>query len=392
VNIGQNLSDFGAIWPDSQAGARKYLPRISVAQGPTGHLGFLSLFDQNNFRFGSTVSHNRGKHNFRFGAEAQRDTVAQFNDHDGVNLSFDGRASSLGRGQNIFGYAMADFVMGRLSGFNTSGILDYNLSNWAYFFFAQDEWKLTPRLTLTPGLRYELYSPVSETNNKASAFFFGHRSEPVFERAPASGFPRRRRYSVRLHQTGSEQLCAASRLAYDVFGDGKTVVRGGFGVYYMYNPMQIRMWNAEGNPWRPAASGGEALLRDPVGYQQTVVYNQPPTPFNPDPTCSLSASPDERGGIQRGLRHAVQPAVERVRCARFRWKGHLGSCLCGQPGQAPSPDAARQLSRVRTRRNARNIEQRRPDRGYGHVSIIHSRANSWYDALQLTADTRLFKA
>ena len=71
---------------------------------------------------------------FRFGAEAQRDTVAQFNDHDGVNLSFDGRASSLGRGQNVFGYAMADFIMGRLSGFNASGILDYNLSSWAYFF------------------------------------------------------------------------------------------------------------------------------------------------------------------------------------------------------------------------------------------------------------------
>ncbi|HYI93898.1 MAG TPA: hypothetical protein VEX68_10165, partial [Bryobacteraceae bacterium] len=38
-----------------------------------------------------------------------------------------------------------------------------------------------------------------------------------------------------------------------------------------------------------------------------------------------------------------------------------------------------------------NIEARRPIAGYGHVSMIHSRANSWYDALQLTADTRLFK-
>jgi hypothetical protein len=31
----------------------------------------------------------------------------------------------------------------------------------------------------------------------------------------------------------------------------------------MYNPMQIRMWNAEGNLRRPAASGGEARLYDP---------------------------------------------------------------------------------------------------------------------------------
>jgi outer membrane receptor protein involved in Fe transport len=139
-------------------------------------MGFLSLFDQNNFRFGTTASHIRGKHNIRFGGEAQRDTVAQFNDHDGAKFNFDGRSSSLGRGQNVFGYAMADFIMGRVSSFSASGILDYNLSNWAYFFFVQDEWKLSPRLTLTPGLRYELYSPVSESDNKASAFFFGHMS------------------------------------------------------------------------------------------------------------------------------------------------------------------------------------------------------------------------
>jgi hypothetical protein len=43
-------------------------------------------------------------------------------------------SSSLGRGQNVFGYAIADFVIGLVSTFSTSGILDYSLSNWAYFF------------------------------------------------------------------------------------------------------------------------------------------------------------------------------------------------------------------------------------------------------------------
>jgi hypothetical protein len=392
VNIGQNLSDFGAVWPESQEGARKYLPRIAISQGPTGHLGFLSLFDQNNYRIGSTVSHLRGKHNFRFGVEAQRDSVAQFNDQDGANFNFDGRASSLGRGQNVFGYAMADFVMGRVSAFSTSGILDYNLSNWAYFFFAQDEWKITPRLTLTPGLRYELYSPVSEANNKATAFFLGHRSNQ-YSNAPLhmaflgdegipSGFTKqdRNNFAPRLG------------LAYDVFGDGKTVVRGGFGVYYMYNPMQIRMWNAEGNPWRPAASGGEALLRDPWGTSKTIVYTQPPTPFNPDP--NVFVYPPRLTNVVGFNEDFVTPYSLQWNVSAARdfdgrvtleaaYVGNRGKHLLQMlPGNYPAFGPGATLG---------NVEARRPIAGYGHVSMIHSRANSWYDALQLTADTRLFK-
>jgi hypothetical protein len=392
VNIGQNLSDFGAIWPDSQEGARKYLPRIAILQGPTGHLGFLSLFDQNNFRFGSTVSHIRGKHNIRFGGEAQKDVVAQFNDHDGANFNFDGRSSSLGRGQNVFGYAMADFVMGRVSSFSASGILDYNLSNWAYFFFVQDEWKITPRLTLTPGLRYELYSPVSEADNKASAFFFGHQSNQ-YSNAPLhlaflgdqgipSGFTKqdRNNFAPRLG------------LAYDLFGNGKTVIRGGFGVYYMYNPMQIRMWNAEGNPWRPAASGGEARLSDPWGTSRTIVYNQPPTPFNPDP--SVFSYPPRLTNVVGFNEDFVTPYSLQWNISAARdiagkvtveaaYVGNRGKHLLQMlPGNYPAFGPGATLG---------NVESRRPIAGYGHVSIIHSRANSWYDAFQFSADTRLLK-
>ncbi len=390
ANIGKNLADFGAAWPDSQAGARKYLPRLNIAQGPQAHTGFLSLFDQHNYRFGSTLSWVRGKHNFRFGGEAQRDTVAQFNDTDSTVLGFDGRASSLGRGQNIFGFAMADFMLGRLSTFSTTGILDYNLSNWAYFFFVQDEWRVTPRLTLTPGLRYELYSPAAEANGRTSTFLLGHRSNQ-FANAPAN-LAFQGDAGIRDGFTKRDNNNFAPRLgvAYDLTGDGKTVLRGGAGIYFAYNPMQIRMWNAEANPWRPAASGGEALLRDPWRTSRTIVYNAPPTPFDPDPAKFVYPSRlTNVVGFDNGFAtpYSMQWNVSAARdiggkvTVEVGYVGNRGLKLLQMiPGNYPAYTPQATLG---------NLEARRPIAGYGHVSIIHSRAKSYYDALQFTADTRL---
>ena len=48
---------------------------------------------------------------------------------------------------NVFGYSFADFLMGRVATFTTAGIVHYNIHTVSTFFFAQDEWKATPRLT-----------------------------------------------------------------------------------------------------------------------------------------------------------------------------------------------------------------------------------------------------
>jgi hypothetical protein len=390
--IGEDLGTLGSNWPIPQEGMRKYLPRITVSQGPAAHPGNLSQFDQNNWRVGPTLSWVRGQHNLRFGAEIQKDTVAQFNDNDQTQLTFDGRASSLARGQGVFGYAMADYVMGRLATFNTVGILDYNLYNYAQFYFIQDEWRITRRLTLTPGLRYELYSPVRESNNKASAFILGHKSNQ-FGNAPANlAFLGDQGIPEGFTQQDKNNLAPRLGLAYDVSGNGRTVIRGGFGVYYMYNPMQIRMWNAEGNPWRPGANGGDALLRDPWLTSKAVVFKQVPTPFNPDP--SLFQYPPRLTnvvGFDQGFAtpYSLQWNISAARdfagkvTVEAAYVGNRGKKLLQMlPGNYPVYSAGATLN---------NLEARRPITGYGHVSLIHTRANSWYDALQLTADTRLFK-
>jgi hypothetical protein len=59
----------GAKWPLVQEGARKYLPIMIIGDGFSTRQGNLSQFNQNNLRFGSSLSWTKSSHNFKFGAD-----------------------------------------------------------------------------------------------------------------------------------------------------------------------------------------------------------------------------------------------------------------------------------------------------------------------------------
>ncbi len=103
----------------------------------------------------------------------------------------------------------------------TSGDTARSLNDQGYAFFVQDDWRLTPRITINAGLRYELTTVVQANQDLIGNFL------------PGQG----------LLQAGSTQLPNvmngdhkdfAPRLgfAWDIGGNGRTVVRGGAGVYY----------------------------------------------------------------------------------------------------------------------------------------------------------------
>src|ERR1700677_3951417 len=122
-----------------------------------------------------------------------------------------------------------------------------------YGFFAQDNWKLNPRLTLQLGVRYDyeaLPSPVSNLTTAVGSF------------TPYTGLTN--------HPSDKNNVGPRIGFAYDVYGSGKTVVRGGYGMYYgrITNGVLLNVLLNTGSPngqftstYKPTTAG-TALLPD----------------------------------------------------------------------------------------------------------------------------------
>ncbi len=393
--LGRNLEDFGAKWPPIAPEARKYLPHLSVSDGFMTHQGNVSLFDQHNYRISSTAIWTRGRHSLKFGAESQRDGVLQWADRDFASFTFDGRFASTDAagkptGLGVFGYSMADFMMGRTATFFATGLRDYDLADWSHFFFVEDQWKVTPRLTVTPGLRYELYIPVTEKQNRISAFIPNHQSDR-YPNAPLHlAFPEDTGVPAGFFEQDRNNFAPRLGLAYDIAGNGKTVIRSGFGYFYAYNSFNIKLMLAESPPWQPRAEGGEARLSDPWGTSRTVVYPQPPTPFSKD-ASTFNYPPRLSGvyGFDPGYRtpYTVQWNVTFER--QVTDGVSVQAAYVANRGFKLVQWVPTNLPLWQDNAGLGNIEARRPLARYGRINEYHSRSRSWFDSFQLSADVRL---
>jgi hypothetical protein len=120
--------------------------------------------------------------------------------------------------------SLAEFLAGKVSTSGTAilrGSTRRDTFTNNYGFFAEDDWKITPRLTLNLGLRYEYLDIFKEEDNRLSNFISGVGLVRVGEAGLSD-----------LYQPDHNNFAPRLGFAYNLAGKGRTIVRGGYGLYY----------------------------------------------------------------------------------------------------------------------------------------------------------------
>lgn len=184
----------------------------------------------NTYQVQDHVTVVRNRHTIKIGAEYM--DLAFFQSFLGPGqFTFNGQRT--GGGSASRGDPMADFLLGGYQTFALSNGVRINDDGSTFtVLFAQDDFKITPRLTLNFGLRYELPTPYVDKFDRINTIVpdAGVHSKK-YPSAPAGMlFPGDRPRG--LYTTDKNNFAPRFGFAYDVSGDGRTAIRGGYGLFY----------------------------------------------------------------------------------------------------------------------------------------------------------------
>ncbi|HYM13642.1 MAG TPA: TonB-dependent receptor, partial [Bryobacterales bacterium] len=213
--------------------------------GLTNFSGFGLVADPNGqlTNFYEIVDHMtliRGRHNLKFGADLRK---TNFNDTGYRNargsLTFTGALTADPQNRSKTGVSLADLLLGLpLSANGSPTPIAGNYNSFGYYFFLQDDWKVSSRLTLNLGLRYELDTRFEEVQNRISYFdrsFPGGRlllagtSQAFIVPNTLTSGPATPRG---LFPADTNNWGPRVGLAFRPFDNSRTAIRAGYGIFY----------------------------------------------------------------------------------------------------------------------------------------------------------------
>jgi hypothetical protein len=351
----------------------KSLPTITIA-------GFVPLGAPTNvprgrvssgYQFADNLTWALRTHAFKVGGEYRRAIVNSFNDQ-------------LARGRLNFN-SLADFLAGNVATAGTAvlrGATRRDTFTNNFGLFVQDDWKIARRLTLNLGVRYEYLGVFRDQGNRLSNFLPDQGLVQVGE--PGLN---------RLYEPDYNNFAPRFGFAYDLAGRGRTILRGGYGIYYD-TPSQdyfLLQGFQNGGPGSPALNPLPGLgvfnLTFPAGAS---------IPFGSDvpvfgtATGGLPTSNIALFGVDRNLR---TPYIQNY---NLNLQQELRTGTVVQAAYVGSRGV--KLYRVRdinqaTAGPAATSQQRRPFNAqfpeFSFINFLETSATSSYNALQLTFKQRL---
>jgi Carboxypeptidase regulatory-like domain/TonB-dependent Receptor Plug Domain len=259
--------------PDPLLGGGALIGGFNTQLEYTGDYGPYDV-PQDSWQEADNLSWVKGKHTMKFGANIIRRQVNFFRPITGK-----GYFDLCGNGTSpatITGYEVTDLLVGFVCSYSEGPVLGYSETrNWELGFYGQDDWKITPRLTVNYGLRWDVLTwPVEKFNNQANFNIATGQLELAGQDGNSRSF-----IPVSYHN-----FAPRIGFAYDLSGNGTTKISGGYGIFYFVDRGGISNQLAQNPPF-----SGEATFNYLNGYRITFT-GQGPTGTQNGSMCLTNCS------------------------------------------------------------------------------------------------------
>ncbi len=174
-----------------------------------------------------------GRHAIKVGFEARRSRNHEFN-HPTVSGAFGFSTQPTGLpGNAATGIGLASLLLGFPTSFTTLSTQELDRSSWYLAAFAQDDWSVTPALTVNFGVRWETDTPMVDVRNRMNSLDL-HQTNPVSGTAGVVKFLGQNGYATQPYSTDWNNFGPRFGFAWKLFGSDRSVIRGGYGVFFAH--------------------------------------------------------------------------------------------------------------------------------------------------------------
>jgi len=327
----------------------------------------------------------QGKHLWQFGATGLREAeeINWISTNSSGNPTFSGAET---------GNNWADYLIGKPISFGQYTPYYGNEHSVSLGFYAQDTYKISTRLTLNLGVRYDALFPWREIELDSASVVL---TNPTYQSTrfptapPGLSFPGDPGIPAGTIFMDKSDFAPRLGFSYDVFGDGKTAIRGGYGIFYNA-PGAITLANEiEAPPFEPELVFTPNTFSNPyggTGYTDPFPYpylNPGKNPYFVFPAQYYAPDPSLKNAFVQQYNLNVQHEFPKDFMVQAGYVGSQGDRLWDgyQANAAPYSAGG----------TAGNAQARRPflPQYYGGITRIASIGYSNYNSLQVTARKRL---
>lgn len=367
------------------------LPGIAFGGTEYGGWDFFGPYDNSygSHRVRANMTKSFGSHSVKAGVLLSWEFKNE-NNAGGTNGLFQFPGTSSGTYLSS-GDAFADFMLGRANSYTETNIdVTSHLRSQSYEMYAQDDWRIAPRVTVNLGVRYALMLPPTDTENVLTNFdprLFdpsrAYQLDGAGFRVPGTGDPlngliiagQNSPYGRSVTRTDKSNIGPRLGLAWDITGDGRTAVRAGYGLYYDRTLVGTVLQNAFVNP--------------PFAVQAVFNATTASTPLVSNPQAGaarnnevlvpalFALSPDyitpRTHQFSLGVQHQLPGRI----ALEVAYVGGVGHNLLQQVDINKTPTGTTGIANTA-----------RPYPGYATINMRQTTASSRYDSLQTSLQKR----